>query len=490
MDATLYNQIRSILPENQVTKNSDDIDASVTINPLLDVGIKPSCIVHPQDTEELKKVIVFSNQKKLNLTIASSTGRHTKGGIDAKKENIRVDLSSWKDILWINRRNRVCMIKPGVTYGDLLKALREHGMTIPMPLAPRSGKSIISSITDREPTTWSNKHWDYGDPVASTEVIFGDGSIFRTGSAGGPGTLEAQRAIGGAQKYSGGPSQTDLHRVVQGSQGTIGAVTWVTIRTEINPTLQEPLLTGTDTLNDLISFIYAAGRSSLGEHTFILNRQETGMLMHNTNQKSFDDVCNSLPPFICLVNVAGFERLPRKRISYQKKNIKEIAKQKELVLSSNLGTISAEVLLEVSTTPCEGLDWRHALYGHCLSVFFLTTLDRTTDFTNIFFNMAREYDLDSQRVGIYIQPIVQNHACHIEFMIPFDPGDKKDLQRMRSLEKSAVTEMARAGAFFSRPYGTSQDIAFRQNKTHHMLLKKIKNIFDPQRVLNNGKWDL
>ena len=490
MNTTSYTQLQSKLPERRVTNNPEDIDASVTRHPLLDVGTKPSCIVHPRDTEELKEVIAFSRRENLNLTISSSTGRHTKGGIDTGKEHVRVDLSPWKNILWINRRNRVCMIQPGVTYGELLTALKEHGMTLPMPLAPRDGKSVVSSITDREPTTWPNRHWDYGDPVASTEVIFGDGSLFRTGSAGGPGSLEAQRAIGGAQKYSGGPSQTDLHRVVQGSQGTIGIVTWITVRTEISPTIQEPLLIGADTPDDLISFIYAAERSSLGEHTFILNRQAAAMLMHGASRTPFDEIYTSLPGFVSLINIAGFERLPKKRIAYQKKDVKKIAGQRGLTPSSRISSLSAEALLKVSTTPCGEQDWRHALSGHCLSVFFLTTLDRTVEFENIFSTAASEHGIDPRRIGIYIQPVVQNHACHMEFMIPFDPGDTEDQKRLLSMERSAVTESARAGAFFSRPYGFSQNIAFGQYEIHHTLLKKVKNIFDPNRVMNNGKWDL
>ena len=65
-----------------------------------------------------------------------------------------MDLSSWKQIDWLNRRNRVCMIQPGVTYGELLEALNAEGMTLSMPLAPRNGKSVLASVMDREPTTW------------------------------------------------------------------------------------------------------------------------------------------------------------------------------------------------------------------------------------------------------------------------------------------------------------------------------------------------
>ena len=93
-------------------------------------------------------------------------------------------------------------------------------------------------------------------------------------------------------------------------------------------------------------------------------------------------------------------------------------------------------------------------------------------------------------MGIYVQPVVQNHGCHVEFMIPFDPDSPGETDRVRALEGEAVERLAQAGAFFSRPYGTAQDVAFRQNPLNLEVLRKVKGIFDPRRVLNRGKWDL
>ncbi len=414
--------LRAILPSDRITQDPGDIRESLTVNPLGEPEVTPGCIVRPQDKRELGQLIELSNEKGLNLTITSSAGRHTKGGCTADRESIRIDLAPWKAIEHVDRRNRVCLIQPGVTYGELSAALREHGMVVPMPLAPRDGKSVVASVTDREPSTWPSKQWDWGDPVGSTEVIFGNGSPIRTGSAGGPGSLAAQRAAGGAQKYSGGPSQTDLHRVVQGSQGTIGVVTWITVRAETAPTVQKPFLVGADTLDALVPFVYGVERPGLGEHAFILNHQALGMLMARPDAAATDDGRGLLPAYICLVNVAGFERLPAQRLRYQERDIREIADRHGLSLVRELGEVSADNLLDVSTRPCGQVDWRHGARGHCLSLFFLTTLDRTPEFTRLFSDTAARHGLQRRDIGVYLQPVVQNHACHVEFMIPFDPA--------------------------------------------------------------------
>jgi FAD/FMN-containing dehydrogenase len=483
-------RVRTVLARGSLLRSPAEIAASRVENPLLDSPAEPSCLLCPADADELQQLMRLANELRLNLTVASSTGRHCRGGFAAARENLRVDLSSWKQIPWINRRNRVCIVEPGVTYGELLPLLEAEGMTVPMPLAPRSGKSVLAAVMDREPSTWPNRQWDSGDPVASTEFLFGSGERFRTGAAGGPGTLEAQRAAGGAHKSSAGPSQTDFHRVLQGSQGTMGVVTWIALRAELSPRIERPLLLGAESLSDLLPFVYEVQRPWLGEHCFILDRTAAALLMSASGEGSFAELRDSLPGYLCLQNVAGFERLPEERVEYQSRDIEEIARKHGLDPVSALGPLSARTLLEAATTPTTELDWRHHHAGHCLSVFFLTTLDRAPGLIDLFADLARGEGLGEEHTGCYVQPVVQNHACHVELLAPFNPEQPAEIHRLRKLERDAVAKLAAAGAFFSRPYGSAASVAFQRNRTSYEVLKKVKGIFDPNRILNDGKWDL
>jgi FAD/FMN-containing dehydrogenase len=446
--------------------------------------------MYPANPHELQAVICFANEAGLNLTVTSSTGAHRNGGITNPGENILIDLSHWRKIDLIDRRNRVCRIEPGVTYGQLNAALAEHGMTLPVPLAPRSGKSVLASVMDREPTTWPKKQWDSSDPAGSTEFFFGNGERFHSGAAGGPGTIEQQRHSGGAQKFSSGPSQADFHRVVQGAQGNLGILTWITVRTELKPTQQKTLLTGSESLKALLPFVYAVQRGLLGEQTFILDRTAAAMLLANGNTKVFDQLRSTLPAYICLQNIAGFERLPQERLDYHLQDIGVFAKNFDLSLEEQIGAISAADLLVRATQPCGEVDWRDTLQGSSLSIFFISTLDRALSFRYIIMDTAREFAIPEDEIGIYLQPIVQNHACHIEFMLPFDPSSEPEVGRMEQFERQAVIRLMEAGAFFSRPYGSAAELVWAQNTANYQLLKTIKEIFDPQRVLQRGKWGL
>jgi len=485
--SNVFTDLQDLMPTGSMSIELDELNAYARYG-LLQQRQPPTCILRPGSSDELGAIIQFANEKDLNLTVTSSTGLHRKGGIANQGEHILIDLSHWKKIDLIDRRNRVCRVEPGVTYSDLLPALAAHGMTLPMPLSPRNGKSVLAAVMDREPGTWGNKQWDSGDPVCSTEFFFGSGERFRTGAAGGPGSIEQQRRSGGAQKHSAGPSQTDFHRVVQGSQGTMGIVNWITLRTEIMPAVQETFLVGAELLDDLLDYVYAVQRGLLGEQSFILNRTAAALLMSGGNTQTFNEICDTIPYFICLQNIAGFERLPKERLVYHKQDIEWIAHQNNLQLKLQIGKLSATALLDKATHSCGETDWRDSLRGGCLSIFFQSTLDRMPTLLKVFIETASEFDISESEIGVYIQPMVQNHACHMELMIPFELGSAELMDRLRQLERQATIRLMKSGAFFSRPYESAAELVWAQNPNNTRLLGIIKGIFDPDQILQRGKW--
>ena len=245
-----------------------------------------------------------------------------------------------------------------------------------------------------------------------------------------------------------------------------------------------------DSLPALIPYVYDVQKQWLGEHSFVLNRVAAAMLMSSEDKSDFAAIGSSLPRYICLQNIAGFERMPKKRVEYQLNDIESIASKNRLRMTTSQSKITAKALLEKATHPCGEVDWRRGLRGDCLSVFFLTTLDKMPGLADSFIDLAGKHGIEKDSIGLYIQPVVQNHACHVELLCPFNPAVPNEIELMVKLEKESVDKLVGAGAFFSRPYGTAGQVVFKQNPLNYEVLKKVKAIFDPNRVLNNGKWGL
>jgi len=103
---------------------------------------------------------------------------------------------------------------------------------------------------------------------------------------------------------------------------------------------------------------------------------------------------------------------------------------------------------------------------------------------------AQGFGISEDEIGIYIQPVVQNHACYMEFILPFCSSSTSELERLKQFERKAVIRLMEAGAFFSRPYGFAAELVWAQNPANFQLVKTVKGIFDPKRVLQRGKWGL
>ena len=117
----------------------------------------------------------------------------------------------------------------------------------------------------------------------------------------------------------------------------------------------------------------------------------------------------------------------------------------------------------------------------------MTTLDKTPEFVKTMYSVAGAQGYSNPDIGIYIQPVHQGAACHCEFSLPYDPGSRMETTRMQGLFAEASEQLLEAGAFFSRPYGTWADMAYSKDTQTTMVLKKVKDIFDPNHVMNAGK---
>jgi hypothetical protein len=155
-----------------------------------------------------------------------------------------------------------------------------------------------------------------------------------------------------------------------------------------------------------------------------------------------------------------------------------------------VGEIEAPALLRAAQSHCGLRDWRHVIKGHCLSVFFLTLLNNSEKYIAVARESARSFNISAEQIGIYIQPVIQNHACHIEFMVPFNHADAHEVENMKKYEADVTERLMKAGAFFSRPYGKAAETVFKNNPGNTGLIRVIKGLFDPGNILNPGKFSL
>jgi len=101
--------------------------------------------------------------------------------------------------------------------------------------------------------------------------------------------------------------------------------------------------------------------------------------------------------------------------------------------------------------------------------------------------MAEAYKYPSTELAVYIQPVVQGIGCHCEFNLIYDWDNATEKQRINELFIKASENLIGLGAFFSRPYGPLADMVYRRDAETTIVLRKVKEIFDPNCIMNPGK---
>jgi len=451
-------------------------------------AVKPECVVRPENMADIKEIVKLANKTLTPLVPVSSGPPHFRGDtVPGIGGAIIVDLSGMKKIIRIDRTNRVAMLEPGVTFDELIPAVAREGLRLNLPLLPRKSKSIVGSLLEREPVVMPKYHWDIGDPLACIEVIFGTGDMFRTGAAAGPGTLEEQWAAGGAQKEAAGPSAFSLYRVIQGAQGTMGIVTWASVRCELIPDIEEPFLIGSSKLDKILEMVHWLIRLRLVNECFVLNNSNLATIMSKKWPGDYQGLRNSLPPWVLFFNIAGYGYLADERVSGQIIDMREIAQRVGLEPIQAIGEVSAYELLKVVKHPSAEPHWklRHKAAYH--DIFFLTIYENLSGLLDIMYDEAHEMGYPTSEMGIYLQPIVQGTNCHCEFNLFYDPDNQKESERVKELSERVTMSLMAKGAFFSRPYGTSAGTIINRDAATVAALKKVKSILDPNNIMNPGK---
>jgi FAD/FMN-containing dehydrogenase len=399
---------------------------------------------------------------------------------------ITIDLSGMKRIIKVDRPSRVAMIEPGVTFGELIPELGKEDLAPFMPLVPRRFKSVVASCLEREPITIPRAHWETQDPLLCTEVIYGSGDLFRTGSAAGPGTIEEQWEIGRTQVRGMGPAQVDFVKMIQGAQGTMGIVTWATIKCKLLPKVKKAFFVPSENVERLINLTYRLMWKKLGAECLILNGHNLACILAKEG-KDANVLRDTLPVWVLFFGIESTGLLPEEKAAYQEAEFKDAAQLLGLEPLTVVSGMTAEVVLEALSQPSPEPYWKLRFKGGCQDVFFITTLDRSPEFIRKIYELAGYFKYPAIDIGVYIQPTVQGTNCHCEFNLSYAPQKSAEVDRVKSFVIEASRTLANMGAFFSRPYGPWTDIAYGHAPETISALKKVKSIFDPNGIMNPGK---
>jgi FAD/FMN-containing dehydrogenase len=480
-------QLKAIVGEGNV---SDDETTLKTFSSDISFvhAMRPDYLVRPRNSGEIEQLVKLARETRTPLVPVSSGPPHFRGDtVPGAGGVVMVDLSQMKRIIRIDRQNRSAMFEPGVTFEELIKAAGEQGLRLNLPLLPRRTKSVVGSLLEREPAVMPKYHWDISDPASCFEVIFGTGDVFRTGAAAGPGTIEEQWEAGGAQKEAAGPSASSWYRLIQGSQGTMGIVSWASARCELIPSREEPFLVGSSNLAKILELAHWLIRLRLVNECLMLNSFNLASIMAKKGTSDFHDLKRRLPPWVLFFNIAAYEYLADLRMKGQVEDMLAVVQREGLEAKQDMGGVSAFEMLEALQHPCPDPWWKLRYKGASQDIFFITTSDKIPALIASMNAEAEKAGYPASEIGSYLQHVVQGVNCHCEFNLFYDPQNAGEAEKVKRLSSAATLSLMSQGAFFSRPYAENALMIMNRDAATVAALRRVKAILDPDNILNPGK---
>lgn len=449
-------------------------------------GSAPSAAVQPRDTAQIQALIKWANQRGQKLVpVSSADGPRVHGCSVPEGPAVMVDLSAMKRIRHIDGADAIAVVEPGVTFPEFDAQLAVHGLRSYKPLLPRRSKSVIASHLEREPITSPRDQWDGADPLVSLELVFGSGELFRTGTASIGGKLEDQLEKGLRQMSSLGPFHTDFTRVVMGSQGTLGIVSWASIYCERLPALEKAFFVPADQLAPLTELSSRIAWRKLAAQTFIVNNLQLALLL-GTDRDSVLRLASRLPAWTLFVNVSAPPYFPQERLAFETEALQEDAASLGLQVCERLEGQEADRITRMQQELPQ-VHYKDRLGGPHDEIFFLSHTNKSPAFVETFGKLHAKTGA-TLPYAVYIQPRVQSSSCHIEFSSFWESSEARLHGVRTTFHAEASNALAEAGGFFSRPYGIWKDIAYGRDAQIVPHLRRIKSMFDPNAVLNPGKF--
>lgn len=193
----------SVDEEKLTEASSDETEA---------LSFKPEVVVVPQTTAGVSELLKYCNELSIPVT-PRGAGTGLSGGALAVHGGVVLDMSAFNKIVSIDKENFQVTVEPGVITQVLQEAVQHEGLFYPPDPASKGSCFIGGNVSENSGGPKALKYGVVKDYVLNIEMVLPTGEVIWTGA----------NVLKNATGYN-------LTQLIVGSEGTLGVITKIVLR--------------------------------------------------------------------------------------------------------------------------------------------------------------------------------------------------------------------------------------------------------------------
>lgn len=450
----LYTYVKNIIPKDRIMTNLADRHAysyDASFGEYL-----PDIIVQPEDKYEVADIIKSANKHSFPVYPRGSA-TSLSGGSLAVHGGLILDMSKFKRKLVVDPENLLAVVSPSVITSDLHRKVEDNGLFYPPDPSSSHVSTIGGNLLENSSGPKGLKYGTTKEYVIGLEVVTPTGEIIRTGG----------KTVKNVTGY-------DLTRLIVGSEGTLGVVTEATLRLIPKPQTRQTLLATFEHFIDSGKAITKILASGILPSAMELMDQACIIAVENYKPSGLSKDVEAL----VIIEVDG----------YEESALKEISKCASICKEQG----AREVKVAKNEIDRQRIWAARRMVSPAITQMGPTKIseDATVPRSKIPAMMKR---LDEIRKKYKLNLVVFGHAGDGN-LHPNIITDKRNTSEMRKVEHAigdifdAALEL---GGTLSGEHGIgllkAPYMEKELGKEGLKMMKKIKNAWDPNHILNPGK---
>lgn len=422
--------------------------------------INPSCIVFPETTEQVQKLVLWAKKSKVGL-VPSGGRTGLSGGACALNFEVVVSFERMNKIIAFDHFDQIVRCQAGAITEEIQKFAAGKNLFYPVDFAARGSSHIGGNVATNAGGIKVVRYGLTRDWVLSLQVVTGQGEV-----------LELNH---GLVKNATGP---DLRHLFIGSEGILGFITEVSLKLTKPPKTLQVLLFACPDLNQVMAS-FAGFKSSVDLCAFEMFSALS--LKHVMEAHGLPHPLQSSAPFYVVCEIETSSEAEEQKVLNVFEHLLESGAILDGVISQS--EEQAQTLWKYRELISESLA-KHSPYKNDIAVRVSQVPAFVSRLEAILLTKYPTWEV------VWFGHIGDGNL-HINILRPSDLSKEDFVRACQSVDQDIFQCISEFHGSISAEHGVGLTkrpfLHFSRSQEEISYLQQIKKIFDPAGIMNPGK---